>query len=164
LKAQVSSEYVLLDSAISSNTVDAATKTKTGTVVEKFNYEATVKASAIAFKKADIDEFAKKYILSQVPEGKILLDNSYKMNYTAGAVDVSGGKAMLNLDFSSGVYKSIDKVSTALSLMGKNASQINDTVNNTLGQDVSKIKIKFWPFWVTSAPASQKAVKVELKF
>ena len=99
-----------------------------------------------------------------MPEGKTLLDNSSKIDYSAGLVDVSGGKAVLNLDFSSGVYQNVDKNSLSLSMLGENYSQIEQTINSTLGDNVSRKQIKFWPFWVTSAPRNQKAVTVELKF
>mgnify|MGYP001568243198 CR=1 FL=1 len=164
VKSQVPSDYLLLDNAISYNTVQALTKTKAGTIVDNFTYSAAVKASALAFKKADLEKFAKNYIISQMADGKNLLDNSFKINYSADTVDVSGGKAALNLDFSSETYQSIDRNSLALSLMGKNADQINETINNSLGEDVQKIEINFWPFWVSRAPNSQKAVKIQLKF
>ncbi len=164
LKNQVPSDSVLLDNAISDSTTDASTQTKSGTVADSFNYSVTVKSSGLAFKKSDLDNFAKDYIVSQMQSGQTLLDNSFKINYSAAAVDVSGGKATLNLDFSSGVYQNIDKNSVALSLLGENANQINQTINSSLGDQVSKIKINFWPFWVVSAPNSQNAVNVELKF
>ena len=164
LKSQVSSDYVLLDNSILSTATSASTKTKVGTTADNFNYQVTVSASALAFAKADLDQFAKDYVVSQIPEGKTLLDNSSKIDYSAGLVDVSGGKAVLNLDFSSGVYQNVDKNSLSLSMLGENYSQIEQTINSTLGDNVSRKQIKFWPFWVTSAPRNQKAVTVELKF
>jgi hypothetical protein len=164
LKNQISSDYILLDNAILSNVTSASTQTKSGAIADNFNYSVTVTASALAFKKSDLDQFAKNYIVSQMPEGTIMLDNSLKVDYSASVVDVSGGKATLNLDFSSGVYQNINKNSMALSLLGENADQIRQTINSSLGDQVSKIKINFWPFWVASAPNSQKAVNIELKF
>jgi hypothetical protein len=164
LKSQVSSDYILLDSSMLSNTTSALTQTKSGTVADNFNYQVTVSASALAFAKSDLDQFARDYIISQVPEGKTLLDNSSKIDYSAGLVDVSSGKAVLNLDFSSGAYQNVDKNSLSLSMLGENANQIKGTISDNLGDQVSKLNINFWPFWVTSAPRNQKAVTIELKF
>ncbi|MGA2418252.1 MAG: hypothetical protein ABSF55_03375 [Candidatus Staskawiczbacteria bacterium] len=164
LKSQISSDYILLDNAISTNVTNASTKTKSGTVADNFTYQVTVKASCLAFKKADLDQFAENYIASQMPEGDTLLNNSFKINYSASAVDVSGGKATLNLNFSSGVYQNIDKNSLSLSMLGENASQINQTLNNSLQDQMSKVQINFWPFWVTKAPDNQNRINVELKF
>ena len=164
LKSQISSDYILLDNAILSNVSSASTQTKSGAVANTFNYSIKVNASALAFKKSDIDQFAKSYIASQSPQGKMLLENSYKVNYSASTVDVSGGKATINLDFSSGVYQVVDKNSLSLSIMGESPSQIRATISSSLGDQVSKVGITFWPFWVFSAPSNQKAINVSLKF
>ena len=99
-----------------------------------------------------------------MPDGKTLLDDDLRIDYSASIIDISGGKATINLDFSSGIYQNIDKNSISLSLFGENESQINKTITNILGDQVSEITVKFWPFWVTKAPDNQKAIKVELKF
>lgn len=165
VKKQIPSDYILLDNAVLSNVASASTQAKPGAVAQTFSYKVTANASALAFKKSDLDQFAKDYILSQFTNAaEKLLDSAFKINYSANTVDVSGGKAELNLDFSSGVYKNIDKNSMTLLLFGKDANQIKETINNNLGDRVSKIKINFWPFWVRSAPNSQKAISVDLKF
>jgi hypothetical protein len=164
LKSQISSDYVLLSNAILSNITDASTQTKAGSITDSFNYQTSATANALAFKKSDLDQFAKQYIISQIPQGKTLLDTSYKIDYLASKIDISGGKMTLNLDFSSGIYSNVNKNSMVLSLLGKNTEQINQTINKSLGDQVSKIKINFWPLWVFSAPNNPKAVNVELKF
>jgi hypothetical protein len=164
LKSQISSEYILLDNTVLSDVVSASTLTKAETVAENFNYQVVVGASALAFKKTDLDQFAKDYIITQIPEGKVSLESSFKIDYSATKVDVSGGKITLNLSFSSGVYQDIDKNSVSLSILGKNANQIKETINNSLGNQISEIKVNFWPFWVSSAPNKQKAVNIKLKF
>ena len=164
LKKQIPSDYVLLDNAALSNTTSATTQTKAGTVADNFNYQVTVTASAIAFKKSDIEQFAKNYIISKLPEGKTVLDQDFKIDYSSSLADISGGKETLNLNFSSGEYQNIDKNSLALSILGQNEKQIQETINKNLGDQVSQIKIKFWPFWVFSVPNNQKAVTIDLKF
>jgi hypothetical protein len=164
VKSQISADYVLLDSAVLSDTTDASTKTKAGAIADNFNYSVTVQASALAFKKSDINQFVNNYISSQTPLGETLLDNSSKVDYSSSVIDISGGKATLNINISAGVYKNVDINSMELSMLGENTAQINQTINNNLGDGASKIQIKFWPFWVNSAPNNQSAVKVYLKF
>jgi hypothetical protein len=164
LKKQVTSDYVLADGAISTNITTASTQAKAGTIAEKFTYGASVKASALAFKKSDLDEFVKDYIVSQMPAGKTLLDNSINETHTITTTDITGGKITMNVNLSSGIYQNIDKNSLAMSLIGENNSQINQTINNNLGNNVSKIDVKFWPFWVKSAPNNQKVINISLQF
>lgn len=164
LKSQITSDYVLLENAISAKTTSASSAVKAGTIAQNFTYQATVKASALAFKKADLEDFAKQYIISQMQDGKALLEKSLKQEYSAATVDISGGKMGLNCNFSSGVYQGIDKNSLSVSLLNENSEQISQTIKNTLGESVSKVEIKFWPFWVKKAPNSQKGIHIYLQF
>jgi hypothetical protein len=164
LKSQITSDYILLDNAISPTTTSASSHVKSGTVADSFTYSVSVKVGALAFKKSDLQQFANSYIVSQLPQGETLLDNSFKMDYSSNTVDVSGGKAMINLNFSTGAYQNIDINSLSLSLMGENAEQIKETIDSSIGNQASKINVSFWPFWVTKSPNNQKAVNVVLKF
>ena len=164
LKAQISSDYVLLDNAVLSNVTSALTKTKSGAVADSFNYSVTVNASAVVIKKSDLDAYANNYLISKMPQGQTLLAADFKNSYSASKVDVSGGKATLNLDFSSGTYQNIDKNSMSLSLLGENADQIKGTIDSSLGDAVSKIQINFWPFWVNAVPNNQSRINIDLKF
>jgi len=164
LKSKISSDYVLLDNAISTNIVSASTQTKAGTIVQNFTYQESVKASALVFKKSDLEEYAKEYIISQMAEGKTLLDKTLKTDYSAVTVDITGGKISLNYSFSSDSYQSVDKNSLTISLMGENSSQITNTINSNLGDSVENIKVNFWPFWVKNAPTNQKKINLILQF
>lgn len=164
LKAQIPSDYVLLDNAISSKTSNVSTGAKAGVVADNFSCQATVTASALAFKKSDIEQYVKDYIISRMPDGKVLVADSLKTDFSTNLVDVSNGKVKMSLSFSSGIYKEIDRNSLALSLLGKNENKVKDTINEALDGEVSGIKVKLWPFWVSSVPNSQKAVNIELKF
>lgn len=164
LKSQIGADYILLDSAVSTSVVSASTETKVGTVANKFTYQITVKAKGLAFKKSDSEEFSKNYLISQMPEGKIILDNTFKTDYSISSIDAEKGKATVGLDFSSGIYQKIDKNALSMSLLGKNEQQITETIKNSLGENVSKIEVNFWPFWVSRSPKNQKAVSLELKF
>jgi hypothetical protein len=164
LKNQISSDYVLLDSAVSTDATNVSVSAKTGTVATSFNCQVTVTAKAIAFKKTDLASFGKNYIISQMPQGNVMLDDTFQADYTAVKTDISGGKISLKTNFSSGVYQNIDKNSLSLSLLGENSDQITRTLQSAIGDKITKVQVKFWPFWVFSAPNNQKAVNIYLKF
>jgi len=164
LKGNISSDYILADGAISGETVSSSSSVKAGTVAENFTYKAKATARALIFKKSDLDKFAKDYIISQMPDSKTLLEKSYSISYNPKTVDISGGKMILDIDFSSRIYQNIDRNSLISLFRSMTASQINDSVNNSFGDQVSKVKVNLWPFWVTKAPRNQKVINVELKF
>lgn len=164
LRSQAGEDYVLLEGAASSEVTEVGTVTKSGTVTDSFTYEATINFSVLGFKKSDLDEFAKKYIISHMPENKTLLESSLTSDYSVESVDISDGAMQLNFSFSAGTYQNVDKNAITLELEGKTASQINSTIGGIMGDELDKTKIDFWPFWVTKAPKNQKSIKVELKF
>ena len=164
VKSQVSSDYIFLDQAFSSEVVDAGSEAKIGAVVDSFTYKASVKTILFAFKKSNLDEFAKKVIISQMPDDKTLLESSLATEYSVTEVDIEEGALTLDTSFSGGVYKAIDKNSLSLTLPGKSAEQINAAITGILGEELDKVKINFWPFWVSKAPNSQKAIHIDLKF
>jgi len=164
LKSQLNGDYILPDDAVSYTTVDSGTETKSGTVVDKFTYKSTLKVSGLAFKKSDLDKFAKDYIISQMSEDYSVLDSSFSSEYTVKSIDISDGNMVIDISFSAGVYKTINKNSLTLLLTGKTGDQISEVVNNNLTDSVSRVKVNFWPFWVKKSPNSQKAIEIELKF
>jgi hypothetical protein len=164
IKSQLENDYILLDDAVSYITIDSGTETKSGTIVEKFSYEATLKISALVFKKSDLEKFTKDYIISQMSEDFSILNSSFKAEYTLKTIDISDGNMELNVNFSAGVYKSINKNSLTHLLTGKDNNQISEVINNNLTDSVSRVKVNFWPFWVTKAPKNQKSIQIELKF
>lgn len=164
LRNRISSDYILPDNAILSEVALASSLAKAGTVADKFEYQAKVKISALAFKKSDLEKFAKDYIISQMPNLKTMLDESLDATYVLQTVDMEDKKAVLDIEFSAKIYDNIDKNSLAPLFRNKTSSQINETISDSLGDKISKVKVNLWPFWVTKAPKNQKAINVELKF
>ncbi|MEK7664687.1 MAG: hypothetical protein AAB361_00935 [Patescibacteria group bacterium] len=164
LKSKISEDYILADGAISSEIVSGSSNTKAGVTADKFIYTAKASASCLVFKKSDLEKFIKDYIISQMPDYKILLEESINTTYNTEVADIEGGKITVNIEFSAKIYSDIDKNSLAYLLRRKTGDQINETINNNLGDKVSKVKVNLWPFWVTKSPKSQKAIMINLKF
>lgn len=164
LKKTLDGDYILLDDAIVSSTINSGTETKSGTVVEKFTYTVSLKINGLAFRKSDLEKYAKDYIISQMPAENSILDTSLATDYSVKSIDSKNEKMLLDINFSAGTYKSINKNSLALLLTGKNKDQIVETIKDNLGESALRTNVKFWPFWVKKSPKAQKAVEIELKF
>jgi len=164
LRSQVTNDYVLLNGALVSEVVSATTQIKVGAIADNFEYQATANAKAYVFKKSDIEQFAKDFIVSKLEADKTILDSQLKTEYTLGEIDAKAGKVSIVFNFSCGTYKTVNTDSIELSLLGRNQIQINEIVTKTLPDQITKVQIRFWPFWVYSAPKNPKAVLVDLKF
>jgi len=164
IKDQLGADYVVLDDAVSYDENNGSSDRKVGETINNFNYTITVKATGVAFKKSDLDRICKDYIISKMGADKTILESSFTSDYSFDDADIADGSVDISVNFSSGVYKTINKNSLALSLMGKTSDEITETVNTNLADSNARVNVKFWPFWVKTAPQSQKSIKIELKF
>lgn len=164
LKNKISADYILLDSAISSEITESSSAVKAGAVVDKFNYQAKAKATALVFKKSDLESFIKGYINFNIPDSKTFLEDSLSINYTSETIDIKEGKIVLDLDFSVKTYQTVDKNDLISLFREKSAGQIKETVNSRMSDQISKIEVNLWPFWTVKAPKDKNKIKIDLKF
>ncbi|MBI1866213.1 MAG: hypothetical protein HY005_03000 [Candidatus Staskawiczbacteria bacterium] len=164
LKGKISSEYILLDKSIFSEITESASAVKAGAVVDKFGYQAKARATALFFKKSDMENFIKEYINSNVSYQKTLLEDSLTVNYNPETIDIKDKKIVINLDFSVKTYQSVDKNDLIALFREKSSDEIKETINNRMGDSISRVKVNLWPFWTTKAPRDQNKIKIDLKF
>lgn len=163
LKNKVSSEFILLDTALSKEIVEVSSLVKAGAVIPQFNFQAKAKGMVLIFKKSDLEDFAKKSILSQIPVSKKIFEESLTINYTAQLIDLKEGKITLNLKFSAIIYPGITKEELTALIKGKSAEGIREIVYENF-PEVSQIKINFRPFWVKKTPKNIEKINIKLNF
>ncbi|MBI3631413.1 MAG: hypothetical protein HY219_00920 [Candidatus Staskawiczbacteria bacterium] len=164
LRNKIGADYILLDSAISTEITESSSAVKAGAIVGKFNYKAKAKAAALVFKKSDLESFIKEYIDSNISVSKVLLENSLTLKYSPETVDIKDKKTVVNLDFSIKTYQAIDKNDLISLFREKSVSEIKELVNNRLGNNLDQVQVKLWPFWTTKAPKDKNRIEVDLKF
>jgi len=162
LRNKISSEYILLDNAISKEVTEATPLVKAGATVEKFKFEAKAKARALVFKKSELENFIKEFIRSRIGDSKKIFEESLKINYTPERVDLSEGNIVLDTTFSIKVYPAIDNEKITNLLGGKSAGEIKETIYRNFPREISQVQINFWPFWVKNAPKDIKRINIKL--
>ena len=164
LKKQYGADYIIVDDSFDSNVTFDDSQVKVGGVKQDFSLTSLVKTGVLAVKKSDVNAFIQDNVFPKIPEDMSILESSLKEDYSLSDVDFNAKKMTLNMDISIQVYRNIDENHISLSLLGQNTEQINQSVNNMLGDSVSKVETHFWPFWVKKSPNSQKAVHIQIKF
>jgi len=165
LKQGLSADEVLLNTNLVKTVISADADVKVDTVVEKFNETAKVKVSGLVFNKKDLEAFAKKDVTSHLTNNKVLLEKSLGFDYTPKTIDVSGGLASLDVNFSAKQYQDINQNDLVNVVSGKSSSQIREDLDKAYNNGgVEKVKINFWPFWVSSAPKDRNKVTVDVLF
>ncbi len=163
-KIAANSDYILLDGALTKEIVDASADAKVGAVVEKFNQQASVKVTALVFKKSDLEKLAKEYITSQMDDSRSILDNSLALDYSPDKVDMTDGEMVVNLKFSGKHYFSTSENSLVLLIKNKSADEAKSSIENSLNGQAENVKVGFWPFWTIKTPSNPNKIKVQFQY
>ena len=163
LRNKIPLEYVLFDNAISSTVTETFSPVKVGATVENFSYQVKVKATALAFKRQDIEKFAKDS-LSALAFQKSILEKSYKLDFISEPINLNSGVIILNSDFRALVYQPIDTNEFFSILMQKNETEVKDIITSRLSNQVERLYVTFWPFWTKKVPTNKDKINIELKF
>lgn len=162
LKNKVPSGFVLFGDTISEEITEVSLFVKEGAVVDQFNVQAKAKATGLIFKKSDLEKIAKEFILPEIPASKELFEESLNLSYTQELIDLEEGKIILNLKFSAKIYPTISKKELSVLFKGKSIEQIREILYESLPQQISQIKIRFWPFWVKKTPKNIEKINIKL--
>jgi len=164
LKSRIGADYVLLENAILTEITESSSAVKAGAVVNKFSYQAKVKASALAFKKSDLENLIRGHIELNISDQKTFLEDSLGTEYTPVTIDMKDKKMVLDLDFSIRTYKEVDGDDLISLFREKSAVQIEEAINSRMGDQVFKSEVNLWPFWTTKAPRDKNKIKIDLRF
>ena len=154
-------EYIVLPEALESAVIELNPLAKEGQEVDRFVFQMKARATGLVFKKQDLENFAKNYLLSQVPEGKNLAQNSIAVSFLPKTVDLEKKKITLTAEISGQIYPTIDE--NRLKEAIKN--QRPDEMTSTLRQfpEIEKFQARLWPFWVSRAPLETTGIAIKLR-
>jgi len=162
LKNKAANEFVLLnvDDVIKEEILEASSSFEAGSETQYFDFKVKVKSQALVFKKSDIENFAKEFILSKTTERKKIQESSLKTDYSPESINLSIGKIVLKLVFSAKIYSDIDSSSLKETLKGKTLKEAQDILENQ--DQIKKVQIISWPPWIKNVPDNSEKIKIKL--
>jgi len=158
LKSKISGEFIFLDSAVETKILEKFSSAKEGIAVEKFNFQIKAKSTTISAKKEDVENFAKAFTLTLIPQGKLLWAESLKIDYSPESVDLESGKISLFLNLSAKIYPEINLQSFKEGLIGKSLTETKIFLENQ--PQIIKSEIKIFPPWVKNIPEDINKIKI----
>lgn len=161
LENNIGDDYILLEKAIVQEVTEASSLVPVGSEVEKFTFQLEIKSKAIVFKKENLENFVKGFIINQIENSKKIHEESLKINYFLQSVDLETGKIVLSLEFSAKIYSDIDIFSIKKVISGKSLKETQIILENH--PQIVKVQVKLWPFWVKKVPYSEGKIKINLK-
>ena len=160
IRNKIDKDYILLNEALKEEVIEASSLVPAGSQADSFNYQIKIKIKALVFKKPDLENFAKEFILLNAPEGKVVDEKSMKINYSQSGVNFDSGEINLDFDFSANVYRDINERDIKEVLKGKSVKEANFILEAQ--PEISKIEIKFWPLPLPKIPSSIEQIKIKL--
>lgn len=154
-------DYILNKEALKSEVIEAKPFAKAGQDADKFTLNMKVKATALVFKKSDLENFAKTYLASKIPEGKQLDQNSFAISYLTQDVDLGKGKMVLSVEISSEIYSTIDENSIKTAVSGKRPDEASASLRGF--PEINDSQIRLWPFWSNKTPFEVESMAIKLR-
>lgn len=162
LKNEVSPDFILLDEAISQEVIEEKATAEAGAELSSFNFQLKIKSKGLSFKKSDLENLAKDFVISRMPAGKNFLSEKLEMNYRSESVDFKSGKIILNLSLNAKIYSAIDESSLRKGIARKTFTETQFLLENQ--PQITKFFIKLWPFWVKKVPENPEKIKIKINF
>jgi len=117
-------------------------------------------SQALVFKTEDAENFARDFILSQIPEDKQIYQESLKITYSLENVNLELAKVTLSLQMQSKIYSDIDAENLKKGLSRKSLTETKLFLEDQ--PQITQVLVKFWPFWVKKVPEDIEKIKIKL--
>lgn len=164
LIAGLPKEFILVPGTILYNITDKKYSANSGDLADSFSLEENITATALVFKAADMNEFAKRAIGGDITKGKNIDEKALSLNYSiatamANAPEGEDFTVSLNTDIKFGTYPKFDLSQLEKSLLGKSLKDAKTSLESQPG--ILKVKINAIPIITRKIPENTE--KVELK-
>jgi len=161
LRTVTPEDFILLNEAISQEIVETNSSAEVGDRAESFDFQVKIRSNGIGFRKSDIESIARNLISLNISEGKVIYEESLKIDYLLESADLDSGKISLNLKIRTKVYSDINLVELKNALMGKSQEETKLFLENL--PQIVKIEIKSWPFLKRKIPEDINKVELMLR-
>ncbi len=154
-------DYVILEDAIDLEIVNFKTIGEVGEELSDFWAEAESEGKAMVFQKSEVREFAKNYLMSVIPAGQLLHEDSLQVKYTVEEVAMDENRIELTLEISCETYQEIDKSNLKETVKDKNPEAITRILRDY--PQVSRAKVDLWPFWAERSPKDAERINIKIR-
>lgn len=161
LKTSLSNDLVIIDGASSQSIKEKIFSLKAGDEADKFSLKASIDSTGLAFKKADIESFAKDLLGKNILNDNKVEDGSMQIGYAFKSLNDKesvGFSASISVKY----YMQIDLDKMKEGLLGKRFEEVKTyLIDNPL--KISKVEIAPGIFWRKSVPKSKEKVDIQLE-
>jgi len=153
--------YMIIPEGSKVETLEYKPDPAKGEEAEKFKLNLRLKLTFLAFREDDVLKAAEDDIEEVLPDDKYLVGSEEtSISYEVVGESIDSGKISLYYHGSKSYARSLDKDFVKQEVAGLDASEISALIT---GKDsVGSVDVKFWPFWVKTAPSNPERVFVDI--
>lgn len=160
LKDKIPAGFVVLEEILKTEILETFSLARAGSELEKFTFQVKAETQTISFKKEDLENFSKAFIVAEIPADKKFDQKSLEMEYFPEAVNLEEGKVTLSINLKAKIYSAIDEISLKRGLAGKSLAETQLFLQNQ--PEIIRTQIKLWPFWVKRVSENLEKVKIRI--
>jgi hypothetical protein len=159
LLSQVPQDFVLMEDTIKIALDTPVVSAKIGNAMAKIPCEVHGKASAVAYRKSDVDSLGKDYIIGKIPTGGRADEKSLELSSVAGELDPVSGKPSLAVSAKVMVYQSMDDTDLKKGLSEKGGKEAEMFLMSQPGMREAKIQLS--PVWRFNIPRDLDRIEIK---
>lgn len=162
LQNDLKSGEKILDEAINVEKLSATASIAPDSFASAFTVTAEIRLTAVVFDEAALRQIAEAKLRRELePDQEITSLDLGSLQYSIVTYDLARKTATLavNLEAPSTFRVDLDKIKKD-KLIGRNKDEVIDYLQRV--QPVGEIEVKFTPNWVTTVPAQENRIKIEL--
>ena len=161
LEAAISpEEYIMIEESMKIKITELVPLTEVGQVVDNFVFQVKAEGEVLALRRSELQDFAKNYVLGQVPEGKVLIEGSLGIGYLPETINFEDSEIILNIEISAEIYSAFDEDYLKERVINLRPEEIMTTLRNF--PEIEQVGVRFSPFWVTTAPNDTANIEIKV--
>ncbi|KKQ68072.1 MAG: hypothetical protein A3F95_00825 [Candidatus Nealsonbacteria bacterium RIFCSPLOWO2_12_FULL_39_31] len=171
LKANFSEEFIIIEGSFFHEILETKSSSAPGTEADSFEAQANVKTTAMAIAKKNLEKFSRDSAdlnaigLFEIEDGIVftprIREGGLEESFTIESIDSEKGTAVLVLRIRAVIFADSELPELKKAVFGKSAKETELFFNN-LG-NIELVEIKYWPFWVKTAPESAGKIAIDFK-
>jgi hypothetical protein len=161
LKDSIEEGYVFLDDAIRIDYSNYTLSNSSGDVTDNFSITAKSSASAIVFKRTDVEKIVAALIAKRGEDGMEALKNSIQIEFGKSDADFEKNSIIIRVHASGNIIPIIDLDSLKNGILGKKESELKSHIS--VYSDIERIEVSYWPTFL-SGKVSAYASWVNIEF
>jgi hypothetical protein len=132
---------------------------KAGDNVARIAGQILAKASVIAYKKSDLENLGKEFVLRETGEGFLCDENSFEFQSSYAGSETDGGFPALDLSVGATIYQGTNSEDLKKGLSEKKADEAKIFLMNQPG--MRQVEIKLSPAWRFSVPRDLDRIEIQ---